>query len=192
MSETGPTTQTANSLVIEERSGGVVTLRLNRPEKLNALNPELCRTLVQALLRAGEDKTGARGRSDGRRARFLRGRGRWIYTRCAHAPRVTGVRIAADGWQGNLRGDRGDAEGGDRGGERSGGGGRHVSRPGLRLAGRFGESYFHAGVRAARIVSRFRRDIFSASAGRVVASFGAVLHDGAAFGGGGAPNRDRL
>jgi 2-(1,2-epoxy-1,2-dihydrophenyl)acetyl-CoA isomerase len=44
-------------LVLEERSGAVLTLRLNRPEKLNALNPELCRTLVQGLLRASEDKS---------------------------------------------------------------------------------------------------------------------------------------
>jgi len=51
-------TQTATGpLVLEERSGAVVTLRLNRPEKLNALNPELCRELVHALLRASDDKS---------------------------------------------------------------------------------------------------------------------------------------
>ncbi|HXX45635.1 MAG TPA: enoyl-CoA hydratase [Candidatus Acidoferrales bacterium] len=51
-------TQTATGpLVLEERSGAVTTLRLNRPEKLNALNPELCRELVHALLRASDDKS---------------------------------------------------------------------------------------------------------------------------------------
>src|SRR5271154_3951771 len=51
------TQQAATQLVLEERSGAVLTLRLNRPEKLNALNPALCRALVQGLLRAGEDKS---------------------------------------------------------------------------------------------------------------------------------------
>ena len=51
------TQQAANSVVLEERSGAVLTLRLNRPEKLNALNPEICRALVHGLLRASEDKS---------------------------------------------------------------------------------------------------------------------------------------
>lgn len=53
----GTTQPAAAPLVLEERSGAVVTLRLNRPEKLNAFNPDMVRGLVHALLRAGEDKT---------------------------------------------------------------------------------------------------------------------------------------
>ena len=52
------TTQTAaGPVVLEERSGAVVTLRLNRPEKLNALNPQMFQELVHALLRASDDKS---------------------------------------------------------------------------------------------------------------------------------------
>jgi len=53
----GATQQVKSSLVIEERAGAIMTLRLNRPDKLNALNPELCHALVHALLRAGEDRS---------------------------------------------------------------------------------------------------------------------------------------
>jgi 2-(1,2-epoxy-1,2-dihydrophenyl)acetyl-CoA isomerase len=51
----GATQQSASSLVLEERSGPVLTLRLNRPEKLNPFNPEMCGALVDGLLRAGDD-----------------------------------------------------------------------------------------------------------------------------------------
>jgi 2-(1,2-epoxy-1,2-dihydrophenyl)acetyl-CoA isomerase len=47
----------AGPVVLEERSGAVVTLRLNRPEKLNALNPQMIQELVHALLRASDDKS---------------------------------------------------------------------------------------------------------------------------------------
>src|SRR5579863_4225671 len=48
--------QTASQFVQEERAGQVTTLRLNRSEKLNALNVEMAQALVHALLRAGDDK----------------------------------------------------------------------------------------------------------------------------------------
>ncbi|HXW54427.1 MAG TPA: enoyl-CoA hydratase [Candidatus Cybelea sp.] len=48
--------QALSPVVIEERSGALLTLRLNRPQKLNALTPEMGRSLVHALLRAADDK----------------------------------------------------------------------------------------------------------------------------------------
>jgi 2-(1,2-epoxy-1,2-dihydrophenyl)acetyl-CoA isomerase len=48
---TGP----AQQVVLEERNGSVATIRLNRPDKLNALNVELGRALVHALLHASQD-----------------------------------------------------------------------------------------------------------------------------------------
>jgi enoyl-CoA hydratase/carnithine racemase len=47
----------SKSVVIEERAGAVVTIRMNRPEKLNALNIELGSALVHSLLRTVEDKS---------------------------------------------------------------------------------------------------------------------------------------
>lgn len=63
-----PSRATGEPLVQEARSGAVLTLRMNRPEKLNALNVELGRALVHALIRAAEDK--------GIRAVVLTGAGR--------------------------------------------------------------------------------------------------------------------
>lgn len=45
-------TPKASPLVLEEQDGAVLTLRMNRPERLNALNVELGRALVDALARA--------------------------------------------------------------------------------------------------------------------------------------------
>jgi 2-(1,2-epoxy-1,2-dihydrophenyl)acetyl-CoA isomerase len=55
-------------VVLEERSGAVLTLRMNRPERLNALNVELGRALAAALKNAGDD--------DSVRAVVLTGAGR--------------------------------------------------------------------------------------------------------------------
>jgi 2-(1,2-epoxy-1,2-dihydrophenyl)acetyl-CoA isomerase len=41
----------------QEKSGSVLTLRMNRPDKLNALTAPMCRALLQALLAAADDKS---------------------------------------------------------------------------------------------------------------------------------------
>lgn len=45
------------SLVLEERQGSVATLRLNRPERLNALNVELGQAILAGLRRVAEDES---------------------------------------------------------------------------------------------------------------------------------------
>ncbi|MFZ0910743.1 MAG: enoyl-CoA hydratase-related protein [Candidatus Acidiferrales bacterium] len=45
------------NVLLEEREGDVLTLRLNRPERLNALNVELGEALVRALKRAADDES---------------------------------------------------------------------------------------------------------------------------------------
>jgi 2-(1,2-epoxy-1,2-dihydrophenyl)acetyl-CoA isomerase len=45
------------STILEERNGAVLTLRMNRPDKLNALTTPMCRALLHALLVAADDKT---------------------------------------------------------------------------------------------------------------------------------------
>lgn len=51
-----PQQQGQSSVVLEEHAGAITTLRLNRPDKLNALIPEMGRALVHGLLRAADDK----------------------------------------------------------------------------------------------------------------------------------------
>lgn len=42
--------------ILEEKSGAVLTIRLNRPEKQNRLTSPMCRMLLHSLLTAGDDK----------------------------------------------------------------------------------------------------------------------------------------
>jgi 2-(1,2-epoxy-1,2-dihydrophenyl)acetyl-CoA isomerase len=53
----GATQPTPSPLLTEERAGAVATIRLNRPEKLNALNIQLGQELVHALLRVQGDRS---------------------------------------------------------------------------------------------------------------------------------------
>lgn len=53
----GATQPTASPVVTEERAGAVAIIRLNRPEKLNALNIQMGQELVHALLRVQADRS---------------------------------------------------------------------------------------------------------------------------------------
>jgi 2-(1,2-epoxy-1,2-dihydrophenyl)acetyl-CoA isomerase len=52
-----PAAASAQQLVLESRSGSVVTLTMNRPERLNALDIPLAEALRDALVRAGDDSS---------------------------------------------------------------------------------------------------------------------------------------
>jgi 2-(1,2-epoxy-1,2-dihydrophenyl)acetyl-CoA isomerase len=45
-----------DQFVLQESAGSIVTIRLNRPDKLNALTPEMGDQLIHAILSAAEDK----------------------------------------------------------------------------------------------------------------------------------------
>ena len=50
-----PQSAASSPILIEERAGAIAVLRMNRPERLNALNVELGRAIVEALARAAKD-----------------------------------------------------------------------------------------------------------------------------------------
>lgn len=45
------------TVLVESREGGILRLTLNRPDKRNALSPDLIRALLDALARAGKDES---------------------------------------------------------------------------------------------------------------------------------------
>ena len=47
----------AEEVLLETRHGGIVSLVMNRPEKLNALNNELATALIDTFTRLEEDST---------------------------------------------------------------------------------------------------------------------------------------
>lgn len=49
-------TPKAEELVVREKAGAIVTIRLNRPDRLNALTPDMGDQLVHAVLTTAEDK----------------------------------------------------------------------------------------------------------------------------------------
>lgn len=85
-----------SELVIEERSGNVVTLTLNRPEKRNALNLELVQALAASMRRLESDRE--------LRAVILRGAGEKAFVAGADIAQLKerGAEESLDGINANL------------------------------------------------------------------------------------------
>ena len=45
-----------NEMVLQELNQGLLTIIMNRPDRRNALNPDMTRGLVEAARRAAEDR----------------------------------------------------------------------------------------------------------------------------------------
>ena len=45
----------ANEMVLQKLDQGLLTITMNRPDRRNALNPDMTRGLVEAARRAAED-----------------------------------------------------------------------------------------------------------------------------------------
>src|SRR5215831_16233049 len=52
---TKATSMTANEMVLQSLDKGLLTITMNRPDRRNALNPEMVKGLVEAARRAAED-----------------------------------------------------------------------------------------------------------------------------------------
>jgi 2-(1,2-epoxy-1,2-dihydrophenyl)acetyl-CoA isomerase len=50
-----PTTMSANEIVLQNLDHGLLTITMNRPDRRNALNPDMTRGLVEAARRAADD-----------------------------------------------------------------------------------------------------------------------------------------
>ena len=65
-------------MVLQNLDKGLLTITMNRPDRRNALNPDMTRGLVEAARRAAEDHRGARGAAQGRGRHVLRRRRRQV------------------------------------------------------------------------------------------------------------------
>ncbi|MHC2584359.1 enoyl-CoA hydratase/carnithine racemase [Bradyrhizobium diazoefficiens] len=52
----------SNDMVLQKLEGGLLTITMNRPERKNALNPDMVRGLVEAARRAADDPEVREGR----------------------------------------------------------------------------------------------------------------------------------
>src|SRR5205807_3227043 len=68
----------SNEMVLQKLDSGLLTITMNRPDRRNALNPDMTRGLVEAARRAMEDHEGPRRAGEGRRRHLLRRRRREI------------------------------------------------------------------------------------------------------------------
>ena len=150
---------TTEPTVLSAREGAVLTLTLNRPSRLNALDFALLDALLRELPGRGAGWVHASGRVDRDGARVLLGRrpargGGRAPVAAQHLLLLAGLAVPP------LRpGDPVDGEAGHRGGERGGGGGRLLAVAGVRPAGNGVVGDDAAGVHHRRTGVRRRKQL---------------------------------
>ena len=126
----------ANEMVLQKLDSGLLTITMNRPDRRNALNPDMTRGLVEAARRAAGGSRGARGADQGRRRHVLRRRRRQVDGGGQGAAALRGQDGQSAPRHGSVAAPAPDAKARGGAARRRGGRRRPLDRAVLRPAGR--------------------------------------------------------
>jgi len=149
-----------NEMVLQKLDQGLLTITMNRPDRRNALNPDMTRGLVEAARRAAEDHEVRAGAAQGCRRHLLRRRRCEVDGGGAGAAAVRSQDGQSPARHGSLphssRDDKARGGAGRRRGRRR----RTFDCARLRSPRRLGFRQDHDRLRQGRLVRRLRRHLF--------------------------------